>query len=366
MDQGSESPQSVTLTEDEKTAIRGFLQRCEVRLSTLHRVATALLSGAGLLILLPAVARDSIVTVIHALLNSPRTFSNVLLILTMSLEVTLVLVLIWLVMHQLTMFYFHTNHIKSDSNENFVPRFTLTSHRLPLDEIGPEATVEYNHLRQQQHNISLIVPPNDRTRRRVDHQIAAYPALGLSAQPTDQDRAEGLMRLTSASRRSLVDEVVKVEYGMARHISRLQVVVLRYVKALLVVVLTVVAAYVSSAALNHGGAAVDTDAIWIAVTMAIWAPLVILAATAPVRWIEQLLRSEGATTSSVSRNPGFTRAEDVAGSIATSAWLMSAIVLAIVVASSNYTDSGRIFAGISLGFSTVLFVVALIKWHPYK
>ena len=45
------------LDPDERAAIRAFLQRCEVRLSTVHRVATALLSGAGLMVLLPAIVR---------------------------------------------------------------------------------------------------------------------------------------------------------------------------------------------------------------------------------------------------------------------------------------------------------------------
>ena len=40
------------LEPDERAAIRAFLQRSEVRLSTVHRVATALLSGAGLMVLL--------------------------------------------------------------------------------------------------------------------------------------------------------------------------------------------------------------------------------------------------------------------------------------------------------------------------
>ena len=52
------------LTSDERAAMRAFLQRCDVRLSTMHRVATALLSGAGILVLLPAVERDTVLQVI--------------------------------------------------------------------------------------------------------------------------------------------------------------------------------------------------------------------------------------------------------------------------------------------------------------
>lgn len=41
-------------------ALRAYLQRGEVRLSTMHRVAGAFLSGAGLLLLLPVFAQDAL------------------------------------------------------------------------------------------------------------------------------------------------------------------------------------------------------------------------------------------------------------------------------------------------------------------
>lgn len=52
-------------------ALRAYLQRCEVRLSTVHRVASALLSGAGLVVLFPALAKDSVARIIRALLEGP-------------------------------------------------------------------------------------------------------------------------------------------------------------------------------------------------------------------------------------------------------------------------------------------------------
>ena len=58
-------------TADEKAAMRAFLQRSEVRLSTMHRVATALLSGAGILVLLPAVERDAVMNVLRSLVEGP-------------------------------------------------------------------------------------------------------------------------------------------------------------------------------------------------------------------------------------------------------------------------------------------------------
>ena len=77
--------------------MRGFLQRCEVRLSTMHRVATALLSGAGILVLLPALERDAVLQVLRALLAGPVSWSRGLLMIAVALSIVLALVVLWLV-----------------------------------------------------------------------------------------------------------------------------------------------------------------------------------------------------------------------------------------------------------------------------
>src|SRR5690606_8520058 len=55
-------------TTDERNAMRAFLQRSEVRISTIHRVAVGFLSGAGLLFLFPVFLKDGVLTLITALL----------------------------------------------------------------------------------------------------------------------------------------------------------------------------------------------------------------------------------------------------------------------------------------------------------
>ncbi len=106
--------------------MRAFLQRCDVRLSTMHRVATALLSGAGILVLLPAVERDSVVTVLRSLLQADPTAATVLLTAAVVASLTLAIGVLWMVILELTRFYFHANHIRHDEGEVFTPRFTLT------------------------------------------------------------------------------------------------------------------------------------------------------------------------------------------------------------------------------------------------
>src|SRR4051812_44783175 len=116
--------------------MRAFLQRCEVRLSTMHRVATALLSGAGILVLLPAVERDSLLQVLRSLLVGPIPASRGLLTAAVALSIGLALTMLWFVVVELTRFYFHANHIVHTGGEVFTPRFTLTGLRLPDDELG--------------------------------------------------------------------------------------------------------------------------------------------------------------------------------------------------------------------------------------
>ena len=96
----------------------------------MHRVATALLSGAGILVLLPAVERDSFLQVLRSLLAGPIPASRALLAAAVVLSIGLALTVLWFVVVELTRFYFHANHIVHADGEVFTPRFTLTGLRL--------------------------------------------------------------------------------------------------------------------------------------------------------------------------------------------------------------------------------------------
>jgi len=306
--------------------MRAFLQRCDVRLSTMHRVATALLSGAGILVLLPAVERDSVVSVMRSLLQADTSVATVLLVVAVALSIGLAIGVLWLVILELTRFYFHANHIRNEHGEVFTPRFTLTGLRLPLGELGPESEAMYEEAHLARANIDLIVPPNDRARSRIDRQIDAYPGLRPDAAADtdlarDSARAASLMALAAARRRPLIDEVVKVELGMTRHMLRLQIIILRYVKALLTVIVTMLATFVTATAVNDPAGLRFSDQRWIAATMALWAPVIVIVVTSPVRWLEELLRSEGAQRSAVRNDPEYTQVEDYAARVALGTWL---------------------------------------------
>jgi hypothetical protein len=330
-----------TLTADERAAMRAFLQRCDVRLSTMHRVATALLSGAGILVLLPAVERDAVLQVLRSLLVGSLTWSRGLLVVAVVLSIALALVVLWLVIIELTRFYFHANHVVHEGGEVFTPRFTLTGLRLPTDELTPSVNQAYDQMHVADRTVRLLVPSNARSRSRIDRQLAAYPGLVEPTGNADADRAEALFELAASERRTLVEECAKVEYGMVRHMLRLQVIVLRYVKALLVIVLTAIAAFTSAAAVNGETTVTAADQRWIAATFLIWAPAVLIVVSSPVRWLESLLRSEGATHSGI-RDPELTQLEDVTAKVSFVAWAASVASMVTLLVHHPISSQGRI------------------------
>ena len=323
---------SPVLTTDERAAARAFVARCEVRLSTFHRIAVGMLSGAGLLVVLPVVARDSITGIVRSLFAGDIGVVEIALIIAIGAMLAVPAVALWLLFADLTRFYFYANHIGSDGGEMFTPRFTLTSLQLPSDELGPTATAELVRTREDPRIVELLVPTNDESRKRVDRQLDVYG--GLASGHDDAARAAGLFELAASRSRPLLEEVAKVEHGMARHVLRLRGLVLRYVKALLALLTTAVAVYVGDAVVagfdTADGITVTQDA-WLAGVVLVWAPLVVLAVTSPVRWIEKAMRDEGAPSTAVADDPELTFIERVSLRIAAVAWVAAAVAMVVSI-----------------------------------
>lgn len=337
---------------DERAALRAYLQRSEVRLSTIHRTATALLSGAGVLVLLPALGRDAVVNVLRGLLGAPGSPLRLALAALVVLMLLLALAVVWLLLYELTRFYFHANHVTSAQGTTFTPRFTLTSLHLPVDELGAGTYAELVRRRQDPDNIELLVPANESARRHIDAQVAAYDGLAVDAPPTDATRAASLLQLAGVRDRTLIDEVAKVEYGMARHVIRIQIIVLRYIKALLVVLTTAVSTFVM-AAVVEASPGVDTSAErWIVATLALWAPAVLFVSSAPVRWLGRLLRSEGATTSGIRYDKDLTRLERMVA-VVSGAVLIGAVACGVVLAGRDPSAVGAVTFWAAAGGGTV-------------
>ncbi len=310
-------------TDDERAGMRAFLQRSEVRLSTIHRTATALLSGAGVLVLLPALGRDAIVTVLQALLGSTDSRMHLILAGLVIAVLGLALVVIWLLLVEVTRFFFHPNHIISRHGATFTPRFTLNSLHLPSDELGGDSHSELVRARNHQASIEVLVSPNEKARQQIDQQVAAYEGLDTGLVPTDESRSAALLALAGVKDRSLAEEVAKVEYGMARHVLRIQVIVLRYLKALLVVILTTLIAFLLAAVVEHSPNVDISAERWIVGTLLLWCPAVLFVSSSPVRWLDQLLRSEGAVGGAIRFDKELTRVERVTARFSISVLVVS-------------------------------------------
>ena len=331
---------AVELTIDERAAMRAYLQRSDVRLSTIHRVVTALLSGAGVLVLLPAVGRDSVVNVLESLLSTNTPLHYVLAALVVC-TLGLTFAVVWLLLYEITRFYFHANHVAGERGTTFTPRFTLTSLHLPMAELGPTAAAELQARRNDPSNVELLVPRNDVARRHIDAQIAAYDGLAATDDPSDASRAEALLLLAGVRDRYLIDEVAKIEYGMARHVLRVQVIVLRYIKALLVVLTTVASTYTMAAVVESSPGVADSAERWIVATLAIWAPASLWVSGAPVQWLGEVLKSEGATSSGIRYDRDLTRLERVV-SVVSGVVLLGALGCGAVLLTRDATTSGTL------------------------
>ena len=180
--------------------------------------------------LLPAVERDAVLEVLRALLAGPVSWSRGLLAASVAPSIALALVVLWLVIVELTRFYFHANHVVHADGEVFTPRFTLTGVRMATDEFDADTNAAYEEVHAAERTVRLLVPGNVRARARIDRQLDAYPGLRNPELHDDRARAEALFELAAARRRTMVEEVAKIEYGIVRHMLRLQVIVLRYVE----------------------------------------------------------------------------------------------------------------------------------------
>ena len=350
------SPDVVELSDDERAAARAFVARCEVRLSTLHRIAVGMLSGAGLLVVLPVVARDSVTGVIRALLTGGLDAADVFLVASVVAMLSVPVTALWLLFADLTRFYFHANHLGSGGDALFTPRFTLTAMQLPSDELGPAATSKLRSIRTEPRMLELLVPTNDVSRHRIDTQLDVYG--GLAEGSGDVGRSTGLFALAASTSRPLLEEVAKVEYGLARHVLKLRGLVLRYVKALLALLTTAVAVYAADAVvadLSAGEGVPPGGKIWLAAIILIWSPLVVLAVTSPIRWIEHLMRDDGAPSTAVADDPELTFIERVSLRIAAVAWLTAGVAMIVAV-----TDDAPSSLAVRVGLAVLVGSVAAV------
>jgi hypothetical protein len=307
--------------EESRSAMRAFLQRSEVRLSTVHRVAQALLGGSALILLLPLFIRDGFPRMTTLLISSYDAHQQWVVIVGIAiaavLSVALPVAAIYLLVSDLLGFYFTSNTFGAPgagqdgrSRAVFNPRFIIPGLGFNNDELNPTTGALLAEGREDEWTKALLVPRNlddggwrDRFDTRVFEIWGTVIPEGLAG---DSERLRQSFRLAGLNHdRTLAHDVARTEALLAKHVLTIRVAVLRYTKALLLLISTTVAILAASGlveqAMNEdptGGRFVAgfpyRYSFLVALVYVVWAPFAARSVTAPLRMIQRHTPGVGA------------------------------------------------------------------------
>jgi len=270
---GNSTDNRPPLTEAERGAMRAYLQRCEVRLSTLHRVATAFISGAGLLLLIPVFVKDAVDNLLSVLLtqahNQFDSMGLIGLILTgllyacllypLLLSLIIPLYGVYLLLKDIIHFYF-TIYTPGFSENLLNPTFALTGVMFSNDEspAGKLGVMRYQYEATQhgfmipfsQERLELyfdglieasggaIIPESRQLNRLQEMNVLpqTYDVEGVN-------RFNAALGIARSIDRTMEQEVAVTEMSLVRHVLYLRRLVLRYVKTLLMFIWTMLVAF---------------------------------------------------------------------------------------------------------------------------
>ena len=299
--------------EESRAAMRAFLQRSEVRLSTIHRVAQALLGGSALVLLLPLFIRDGfpkLTSLLVACYDSRQSWiATSGIAVAALLSIVLPVAAIFLLVGDLLGFYFTSNTFGALGAEHgrtlprFNPRFIIPGLGFNDDELSDDMRTALDAGRRDEWTTALLVPRTlddagwrDRFDTRMHDIWGVSMPEGLAG---DDDRLRQSFRLAGLNRdRTLAGDVARTEALLARHILTLRVVVLRYTKALLLIISTTVAT-LAAAGFIEDAVRVDPSSgrfdagfpyrylFLVGAVYVFWAPLAARSVTAPLRVIQR-------------------------------------------------------------------------------
>lgn len=352
-------------TAQEQTAIYAFLQRSEVRLSTVHRVAGAFLSGAALLVLLPILLTDVVLQLLLETLRLPIPTLALALQLTALLTMSLLpLYALYSLFRDLVEFYF-THDYPEAKNAGFYPRFILSGITLAEEE----APVTKALAREAEMNaLDFVVPAGPSERKNL---LRLYRFLSGSAADAGVPEGQRVVpprrmayvnghsagaleyeqrlaywtayALAGSTDRSLAQEVAKAEASLVRHTGLLRRLVLRYAKAVLTLIwatvifiaLTLVRAYFRG---QDPAASVSELEFFMLVTLPlVWALLAGYIARRPVIWISARGRPGEHDPTEIGHDPHLVRFE--------LAVLVASLVVAIAEGILLATATAEAWAG---------------------
>lgn len=300
--------------EESRAAMRGFLQRSEVRLSTIHRVGQALLGGSALILLLPLFIRDAFPKMTTLLLatydagQSPVVIAGIAT--ASALCVLLPVTAIYLLVGDLLGFYFTSNifgapgagHNAPDRTV-FSPRFIIPGLGFNNDELNDHTQALLDEGRDDEWTRALLVPKSlddGGWRDRFDTRtFEVWGTVAAEGHAGDLERQRQMFRFAGLNRdRTLAHDVARTEALLAKHVLSIRIVVLRYTKALLLLIATTVATLAAAGIVEEAIHADPTGGRFVAgfpyrylflvaLVYVIWAPVAARSVTAPLRMIQR-------------------------------------------------------------------------------
>lgn len=326
MSNQADSKNTKSSTDPDKNAARSYLQRAEVRLSTMHRIAGVFINGAGLLVLFPVFFKDAILGIITVFLElqTDKTVGNVgneweqgdfLLLIPFILSLVIPLYALYLLLKDIVQFYF-TGFTPGLADEQFIPRFALSGIAFSTDEdealknealryqygkdvikfILPFKAQETRYLDDAVTTTKRAIIPWTRELKRLEEQgIINKPAsergwevtIGntqyiVTEQKIDQFNAA--LGLAGVLDRKLAEEIAKSEASLVRHALLLRRLVLRYFKALLMFIWTTLISFTLLPFIDNGEYAAF---VVLSIGYMCWSILAPFIVRFPIRWIYQ-------------------------------------------------------------------------------
>lgn len=270
------------LTDSERNAMRAYLQRTEVRLSTLHRIATAFISGAGLLLLIPVFFKDAVDNLLTVLLantsNQFETLGTLGIVLTILLYACLLYPLllsliiplygVWLLLKDIVHFYF-TIYMPGFSENLLNPTFALSALMFSVDE-SPRGKRQVMRHQYDRSHMGYVMPFSEERKElyfddlientdgqiipssRSIEELDAAGVLPPEVDTQEINRFNAALGIARGLDRTLAQEVAVAELSLARHVLYLRRLVLRYVKTLLMFIWTTAISFMMLPLLKDG------------------------------------------------------------------------------------------------------------------
>jgi hypothetical protein len=295
-------------SDNELHAMRSYLQRSEVRLSTMHRIAGAFLSGAGLLFLFPIFFKDAFIVIINPLLHIFKNWQDYATIIKMMCLVVPVFIslripyksLIYL-LKDILQFYYKPHRIYFSEHQQdsiFHPRFALTGISFSADE-SSKVRIAVNEAQKKSSLKNFVIPFKDKEKQHIikmvkDNEI--YRLLSPNREKLyDENDSDwncflGTFGLAGVYDFSLVQEVAKMEASLVRHNICLRRLVLRYMKALLILVFTTFTSLLVASLLGTENKVGTENLLWEGIVISmfiymVWSVYTPIFVKKPIEWV---------------------------------------------------------------------------------